>query len=224
MCEAIYIPQKLYYRRGSMHTVAGEVNFQKAAILSNNRDLDISQQVAAEFHQGRCYPMLVNDSVSDEALQIINNAIKNCDTLVVVGDYKLQNFVAQAVADLPEQKQIVVVPVDAKPIHLMTGYYKAADGAIRHSLNIIPEYVILDSGLTDRISKDDVALVQKVVSQESETVMIAFTKEAQRISKELIAGYGTIDMPVWKERATNVVGITMLGQPCGKHVIAVLGL
>ncbi|CAL5986122.1 GTA-2-like_protein [Hexamita inflata] len=55
-------------------------------------------------------------------------------------------------------------------------------------------------------------------------VMGTWTKTAQNLSAALLEGYGMIDMPVWKERATNLVGITMLGKPDGNRVVKILGL
>ena len=104
----------------------------------------------------------------------------------------------------------------------MTGWYFDLDNKPVYSRRVIPEYVILDSGLTERISKRDVELVAAVSADAVETNMVTFTLTAQKISAELIQGHGKIDMPIWQERATNLVGICMLGQPDGQKVIKIL--
>ena len=84
--------------------------------------------------------------------------------------------------------------------------------------------VVLDSGLTHNITKQDTELLAKIASVEEDTQWVQFTKTAKELSAELIAGYGKIDMPVWCERATNLVGITMLGKPNGERIVKALGL
>lgn len=93
-----------------------------------------------------------------------------------------------------------------------------------YSRKVIPDIVILDSGLTHNISKEDVELQSKIANKTVVSNMEVFLDNAQHITAELLSVYGKLDMPIWKERATNCSGILMIGKPDGKHVLSVLGL
>ncbi|CAL6085052.1 GTA-2-like_protein [Hexamita inflata] len=225
-CEKVLIPQKLYYRRGAFQTIATEISTIKCAIFANNDDLEIMKLVEKELNKiagiVRVYPMFLDDSNHTTAQMTINSIIPSVDTVVAVGSSKLFNEIAQVLHKTP--KQLVVLPTDGKPLALMTGTFVSEAGAIVHDEKLIPEFVILDSGLTHRITKQDTFMLAEVASVEEETVMGTWTKTAQTLSAALLEGYGKIDMPVWKERATNLVGITMLGKPDGNRVVKILGL
>lgn len=225
-CEKIVVPQKLYYRRGSLHTVASELIAKKIALFSNRVDLDIMTLAQQEFSNildlETIYPVLIDENDHNLCKIAINNVLPSVDTVVAVGSSKLFNEVAMQLNK--NIKQLVIIPTDAKPLALMTGCFVDEDGKIVHNELLVPEMVILDSGVTKHISKEDCLLLQSICAVEEDTQWVQFTKTAQEISKELVEGYGKIDHPVWCERCTNLVGICMLGKPNGTRVLKALGL
>lgn len=223
--EKIVVPQKIYYRCGAVRTVASEVSAQNIALICDEKDVTIASLVRGEFEKIRglnhIYPYVIKDTDHELSQKMIAESLKLVDTVVAVGSCHLFNEVAIQLNK--NMKQLIIVPTDAKPLALMAGSF-VENGQVQHNEKLVPEMVILDSGVTVNISKEDCALLQKVCSVEEKTCWVQFTKTAQEISKELLAGFGKIDHPVWCERCTNLVGICMLGKPCGKRVLQVLGL
>ena len=224
--EKVLIPQKLYFKKGSLHTVAHEISTKRCAVFACDRDLEVMKLVEKELEviQGleRVYPIFIDEDNHKLAVDQINSVLPLIDTVIAVGSYKLFNEIACRVAENP--RQLIVIPTDGKPLSLVCGIYVDENNQVHTAEDLIPEFVILDSGLTHNITVEDTKMCQQVCAVEEETQMITWTHEAQKISAELIAEAETMDHPVWCERATNLVGITMLGKPSGERVLKVLGL
>lgn len=173
-CEKVVVPQKVYFRRGSLHTVASELSATKIALFANRADLDIMKLAEKEFSVisglQRIYPIFIDDSDHKLSVQVIQSILPSVDTVVAVGSFKLFNEIAIQLNKT--MKQLVIIPTDAKPLALMTGSFVDEDGKLQHNEKLVPEMVILDSGVTHNISKDDCGLLQQICSVEEDTKYI----------------------------------------------------
>lgn len=96
--EKIVVPQKVYYRRGAVHTVASEVSAKNIALICDEKDVTIASLVRGEFEKIRSlnhiYPYVIKACDHDLSQKMIAEALTLVDTIVAVGSSELFNEVA----------------------------------------------------------------------------------------------------------------------------------
>ena len=96
------MPQRIHYRRGSLHTVAKDIRTTNVAIFANGADLEVMKLVEKEMvgspELKRTYPMYTDDENAALALLNMQSVLPQIDTVIAIGSSKMFNLMSIVLA------------------------------------------------------------------------------------------------------------------------------
>jgi len=212
--ETILLPTKIYYRRGAFKTVAHEILAPEVVVVTELKYKTAYDTVEAMLRlktHATVYCVIVDPveptTQSIASLVGILQKVKPLSLVTVGGATTVYHAVA-AMLQMEARPELVCVGVDAKPIPIMNGLYKI-NGEIKRTREVIPDFVVLDSGIANP-SKGDVELLMK--ANKSSSLLSIYCETAQNIGEKLLKDVDERD-PVWCEAAVNLCGIVMASKP-----------
>lgn len=212
--ESIILPQKIYFRRAAFHTVVGEVTAKKVVLISTFTAKEQQDYVAETLRQKNGTDVFVVNvpdiaPTNTSITAILDNiAYAKPETIVAVGSTNIAYHAAAALESIKYRPEFVLIATDGKPLPLMTKKYRF-NNELKESRNVIPDFIVLDSGIAKPSGEDVQACVKCAVS---DSIMNAYCDEVRKIGGDLMKCVEP-ENPVWRESATNLVGILMLSIP-----------
>lgn len=212
--ETILLPTKLYYRRGAFTTVAHEILAPEVVIvteLKHKAAYDTVESILRSKTHATIYCVIVDPveptTNSIASLVAVLQKVKPL-TLVTVGGASTAYHAVAAMLQMEARPELVYIGVDAKPIPIMNGLYRI-NGEIKRTRDVIPDFVVLDSGIANPV-KGDVELL--LTANKSSSLLSIYCETAQNIGEKLLKDVDERD-PVWCEAAVNLCGIVMVSKP-----------